>query len=316
MRSKSSIDFIGIGAQKAGTTWLYERLKELPDFAMPPVKELHYFDRDSSYTSPNRLKETRLLKRLRNRSWVKSSAKKTLKALTAANLQDFKWLNKYYFSNYTDQWYQSLFEGLNGISGDITPAYSMLSKDDIGKMHTLLPEAKLLFLMRNPIDRAWSHYRFIARHFDRLQIDPNDPQNMEDFIRSDRQELRSNYQQTIEYYLTYFKEDQLLLGFYDAIEDQPKALLEEVVSFLGGNPTGVVEYCDDASTVHVSAMLPMPERILEILKEKYYDQLKELSLTYGGYCKLWFDKTYGGGNVDELRKRASATRLINSGSQR
>jgi arylsulfatase A-like enzyme len=37
-------DFLGIGAQKAGTTWLYERLKRHPDIYVPPEKELHFWD--------------------------------------------------------------------------------------------------------------------------------------------------------------------------------------------------------------------------------------------------------------------------------
>lgn len=308
MQSKGSIDFVGIGAQKAGTTWLYERLKELPDFAMPPIKELHYFDRDPAYLSPNRLNEASLLKRLTHPSWIKSSTRKTLRAFNTS-YQDFRWLKRYYFSNYTDQWYQSLFEGLNGISGDITPAYSMLSIDDIEKMHALLPDVKLVFLLRNPIDRAWSQYRFISRHFERLQIDPNDPKNMEDFIGSDRQELRSNYRQTIERYLTYFRGDQLLLGFYDAIEEQPRVLLEDVVSFLGGTSRGVGQHCKYTSTTHVSESLTMPRKIQEILREKYYDQLKELSITYGGYCEVWFEKTYGSGAFEGHRNLPRATCL-------
>src|SRR5436189_2997752 len=37
-------DFVCIGAHKAGSTWLYQQLDSHPDFWMPPVKELHYFD--------------------------------------------------------------------------------------------------------------------------------------------------------------------------------------------------------------------------------------------------------------------------------
>ncbi len=37
-------DFLCVGAQKAGTSWLYQQLEPHPDFWMPPVKELHYFD--------------------------------------------------------------------------------------------------------------------------------------------------------------------------------------------------------------------------------------------------------------------------------
>ena len=44
-------DFLCVGAQKAGTSWLYQQLEPHPDFWMPPVKELHYFDQ------PTRTKE-------------------------------------------------------------------------------------------------------------------------------------------------------------------------------------------------------------------------------------------------------------------
>ena len=37
-------DFLCVGAQKAGTSWLYRQLELHPDFWMPPVKELHYLD--------------------------------------------------------------------------------------------------------------------------------------------------------------------------------------------------------------------------------------------------------------------------------
>ena len=37
-------DFLGIGAQKAGTTWLGRNLQAHPEVWMPRVKEVHYFD--------------------------------------------------------------------------------------------------------------------------------------------------------------------------------------------------------------------------------------------------------------------------------
>ena len=37
-------DFLCVGVHKGGTTWLYQQLDSHPDFWMPPLKELHYFD--------------------------------------------------------------------------------------------------------------------------------------------------------------------------------------------------------------------------------------------------------------------------------
>lgn len=38
-------NFLGIGTQKAGTSWLYENLKQPPQIYLTEQKELHYFDK-------------------------------------------------------------------------------------------------------------------------------------------------------------------------------------------------------------------------------------------------------------------------------
>ena len=39
-----AVDFLGIGVQKAGTTWLYHQLSRHPQIAFPRGKEVHYWD--------------------------------------------------------------------------------------------------------------------------------------------------------------------------------------------------------------------------------------------------------------------------------
>lgn len=39
-------DFLIIGAQKSGTTWLWKMFRDHPDIRIPPKKEIHYFDRE------------------------------------------------------------------------------------------------------------------------------------------------------------------------------------------------------------------------------------------------------------------------------
>jgi hypothetical protein len=46
-------NFLIIGAEKAGTTWLYDRLKRHPDIFMPEVKEIHYFNSRKSTLESN-----------------------------------------------------------------------------------------------------------------------------------------------------------------------------------------------------------------------------------------------------------------------
>ncbi|PYL65054.1 MAG: hypothetical protein DMF20_09435 [Verrucomicrobia bacterium] len=45
-------DFLCVGAQKGGTSWLYHQLNFHLDFWMPPIKELHYFDALSRVKRP------------------------------------------------------------------------------------------------------------------------------------------------------------------------------------------------------------------------------------------------------------------------
>lgn len=57
-------NFLCIGAQKSGTTWLYYNLKEHPQIWLPLYKEIHYFD--EIYVNQSLAKST-ITRRERNR---------------------------------------------------------------------------------------------------------------------------------------------------------------------------------------------------------------------------------------------------------
>ena len=158
-------DFIGIGAQKAGTTWLYRNLRAHPQIHMPH-KEVHYFDR-KIHDRSNAL--TRLLgKREADAQWrqhVKRALTRTIKKRAP---KDVAWIYRYYMKSYDDDgWYASLFEpGKGEVAGEITPAYSALDRDGVARVHELMPEARIVFFMRNPIERVWSH---AVMSFDKAQ---------------------------------------------------------------------------------------------------------------------------------------------------
>src|SRR6266699_2882921 len=99
-------DFLCVGAQKGGTSWLYRQLEPHPDFWMPPVKELHYF---------NELSKTPSVASARARDDRDRSFLESIRRLSARSYIDL------------DD-YARLFAPKGSlISGDITPAYSMLN---------------------------------------------------------------------------------------------------------------------------------------------------------------------------------------------
>ena len=158
-------DFLGIGAARTGSTWLYHNLIIQSGIWLPPNKELHYFDRNIKYPSPSFLHDSSFWKRLigreaHNRQFRQIMARKLVKNIVRINYPNFKWSFKYYTGNISDHWYSSLFTtDINKIVGEITPAYQILDEDDVRKIHELMPNTKIIFIVRNPIDRTWSQLR-------------------------------------------------------------------------------------------------------------------------------------------------------------
>ena len=73
--------FLGIGAQKAATTWLYRCLKVHPGIWLPPLKELHYFTHQSEDRHPG------VVSRLCGRDWVNRRLRRMMKPRLLSDLR-------------------------------------------------------------------------------------------------------------------------------------------------------------------------------------------------------------------------------------
>ena len=276
-------DFVCIGAPRSGTTWLFERLSEHPDFWLPPVKEVHYFDRDPGYPSPNTLAVTEFAARLRQPVWLLNALLSSAFAFCYKGPSAARWLSKWYFSDFNDDWYLSLFEGVDAITGEITPAYSILTPEDIARMHALLPAAKIIYLLRNPVERSWSSYRKeYLRRGDRLDVE-----GILEFLASSTIAKRSGYISTIDQYAAHFGHENVLISTYDALKSHPVRMLLPIVSFLGGRPELVERYCriDNVSNASPDAEMPKPAR--DAMLEWYKPTINELAARYGRPFDSW-----------------------------
>lgn len=277
-------NFFCVGAQKAGTSWLYHRLQELPGFSMPYVKELHYFDRSINYPSPSKWSKS-LSSRLLNYNLLSTSIAEISSSILRFNLSKVKWMLNWHFSHINDKWYKSLFNDLDGISGDITPAYSILDINDIKKMYMISPNAKIIFILRNPIDRAISHLKFYHQI---RGVDINDLsyEEIKLFLDDENQCLRSDYLRIIENYCQVFSKSNILIGFYDAIIEDPYDFLFKIVDFLGGDTSKLM--CDNLDKrTNVSRGDIISSDVKSYVINKYADQINQLSLKFGGYCEKW-----------------------------
>lgn len=291
MKNPTNIDFFGIGAQKAGTTWLFYNLKKIPQFDLLPIKELHYFDRSIKYVSPNLLTESKPLNRFRNKKYRSLILKTLVNDAKPFQLKNWLFYFRFCFKKTSDLWYLSLFQNRQGITGEISPSYSMLNIEDIQKMHNVSPSAKIIFILRNPIERAWSHYRFQCKN-DLDFYKMNDNQKIVEFINSKEQTQRSDYMNTIKNFSQVFQKNQILLCFYDAIKDNPRLLLSEICTFINPSISFDLSKTETKKIVHKSREIKMPNDVKELLKTKYHHHIKELSNSFGGYCDNWFNVWY------------------------
>ena len=297
-KNKMTINFWGIGAQKAGTTWLHYNLSKTQGFSIPPVKEFHYFDRDARYPSPNYLTTTKALDRIKKKSGFIETGKAIVKALISGKAKNVIFAIKWHFIDYSDEWYKSIFDLYKGIKGEITPAYAMLDKEDILRMHAIAPDAKLIFMLRNPIDRAWSHFRHIKKRIKGFSLENVEEREIISFMQSEGQVLRSDYIRTIRNFTSVFPKEQLLIGFYDAIIDSPEQLLEEVIDFIAIKESKAKskKQKDGSSlnkVVNKSIEIDCPPQVLALLKEMYHDMILDLANKYGGYFNKWYCESYG-----------------------
>jgi len=283
-------DFIGIGAQRSGTSWLFDQLSRHPEFKLPFIKEFHYFDRDRKYPSPNFIADKFFIHRLANVNFSKRMIADFTRAIRNKDNKRLKWFLNFYLPNISDFWYLSQFSKLNGLSGEFSPSYSILEIEDIIKIKNLLPNVKLIFLIRDPIERAWSSFKF---NYSKNRINKSlDYKDIIDYFDSPGQELRSNYLRTIQNYCTVFKTNQMIVGFYDAIIEQPHNLVNGITEFLGAKHRIPKTSNKLFLKSNVSPEIEIPEKVLHYLSEKYREDIIQLSKNYNGYCTLWYQKYY------------------------
>lgn len=272
------INFICIGAQKAGTTWLFEQFDKSNQIEMLPLKELHYFDRTRKYPSRNDKAETKLSKRLTNPIWTYRAIKSIYK-----EKDHRKWFVKWFFSDYTDKWYLSLFDDVSKVTGEITPAYAILDEEDVKNMSKLLgKDTKIIYLLRHPVERSWSSFIYKYRFNEELL---SDNYLAEQYFKSEEHLLRSNYIRTIDLYKKYFK--SVFIGFFDAIVDNSINLLIDVFNYLKLDIKELNNFNSSSNKVNSSKAIPIPNSIKLLLENMHKNQIFQLSNSYGGYFYKW-----------------------------
>ncbi|WP_251961525.1 sulfotransferase domain-containing protein [Salinibacter ruber] len=217
-------DFLIIGVQKSGTSWLARMLRQHPDVFMPG-EEVHFFDKVHNYKKGER-------------------------------------------------WYRKQFAGANNsqVVGEKTPDYIWANGDGVEghdpnvhkNIQDLLPDAKLIVLLRNPVDRAVSATKHIIRSgrisprhsLDDLLVGPK-----HDLIRGHGVLEYGYYHQHLSAYLNLFSASRLLVLFFEeSVVEAPQRGLAKVLRFLDLPETETIEDLDEKVNAHRATLLELYAR--------------------------------------------------------
>lgn len=158
-----------VGATKAGTSWLYRYLHDHPECGMPAVKEAHYWDTFEAQALEKQLVAYRV--RLREMRAQKHDAAEAGRGWQVDNLNrriaQMKALLAALEGDRSDDaaYLGWLIDGRadSRVVADITPNYATLPDEILTRMLNVSPTTKFIYLIRDPLDRLWSHIRMQAR---------------------------------------------------------------------------------------------------------------------------------------------------------
>ncbi len=198
--------FLVVGAAKSGTTSLYHYLNQHPKIYMSPIKEPYYFSfigKKPAFTGPydEKLNKERIIT--------------------------------------TRSAYERLFAGATTEKalGECSNSYLYFPESAIN-IKAAIPECRIIIILRNPIERAFSHYRQVYSF-------GHESLSFEDALEQQAERRRNNWRWHYQYvdqgmyyrqvrnFYHHFKSDYIHVALIDDLQRNPAAFMQGVYAFLG-----------------------------------------------------------------------------------
>lgn len=203
--SNCKVDVLVGGVSKAGTTALYEILQQNPNFYLPKRKELHYFSRTFLEQAAN------------------GPGDKSVLAFIPKTYEQ-------YISQFDDK-------SNNQISIDISPSYFFYYRSaDV--IHKYFPDSKMIFILRNPVDKVFSQYVHLVS-------EARETQSFEEALKLEAQRKKNGYSdmwlytesglytQALEHFISIFGREKIHLVLYDDFLNNPLEVMRGISAFCG-----------------------------------------------------------------------------------
>ena len=204
-------DFIIIGAARSGTTALYDYMIKHPNIEKSTYKEIHYFNREY----------------FRGLNWY-----------------------KLFFPSKVKKFYNTKFLKKKFVTGEASVLY-MHHPHAPRRTFELLPKVKIIVLLRNPIDRAYSAHQYRWKKNFKEKLDFNEAiEQEESFIKGEMEKMEQSdnyyskkfydhvyytlgiYAEQLERWFKYFPREQFLIIKSEDFYSEISSVFKKVLNFL------------------------------------------------------------------------------------
>lgn len=289
LASASGPDFLCVGMFKAGTQWLYDQLQSHPDFWMPPLKEMHYLNRDGDIGRNAR----KILEGARSTSRPGSTRRSGI-----ADPRDRDFLEEmagHCGAPLDLGKYGALFRHKGGLlSGDITPPYGELDETVVAQVARCFPDAKILLLLRDPITRAWSHISQWHRRGEFNARTLLSPERFRAFLEhSAKLQKFSSATRVAERWQAHVGEGRFRYFFLEDIAQRPQEARHDILIALGADPqkeSALIDPGYNRKSEH--RKLELTADLEAVLVDFLEEELRSCAAMFGGHAGTWVAK-YG-----------------------
>ena len=280
-------DFIIVGAAKSATTSLHHYLQQHPAIAMSRERWTRFFHLDAGIPNFDAMEE-------KYGSDLRAESERRYRVMCHSKIPQT-------YQEYCQQW-PAQVEGV--LHGESSPTYLYHHRAHL-QIHARFPHIKLIVILRQPADRAYSHFLMDVksgwikdqRFADALNREPVDINN---FWWGTRQYFRQSiYAPRIAHLYKHFGREQVKILLYDEIATQPALFFNELFQFIGVNTDfpidttvrhneGVIEQSDNSGD-GVRRLRPPPinPNLRRILTERYAPDIRKVEDLTGKDLSSW-----------------------------
>jgi len=217
---KCIVQFIGIGAPKSATSWIFQCLKEHPELCVSHPKETFFFSKNFLY-------------------------KKGLR------------------------FYRTFFSHCKAdkIRGEYSTNY-MVSPKAAERIYKHFPKVKIIASLRNPIDRAISHYTYGLASRGRLSI----YNSFEEAIQKDKNLIEKGfYHKQLNKFYEIFPRENIHIELYDDLKKDAEGSIKRIYQFLGVKnvsfiPVSIKKSVLKSDSFAINTRIPLLNRLLYNLR--------------------------------------------------